>query len=805
MKKFLIVFILIIGSILVCSCSKSITVTFDPNNGTETPVAVTADSGSIEPMKIPVKEGYFFGGWWTEKEGGKQWLFNEYKTYDGLILYAHWLDTMLTVIYDSNLPQGESLSTLEEERQHLAHGSKVIRPQEPELDENNYFFKGWSKTAVSYTPWVFSTDTVLEDTVIYAFWERFAVVSFDLGFIGLEEIDGDKSLLYDKRARAGSKIKVTSDLKIKDKEYLFGGWYVDDNFSLLWSENNTIYVDIILFAKWDEAVRLTFDINAPQGADVEWEHSTEFIFKKDTILGYNWSYFDTDFAWFINRSLIPYDKNYLYAVNTWYYQNSEGEEEVFSDSVKLSEDTEVYAKWREANFYKFNGVYHELFHPLTTVESNPDKIYLNLGELPIIDPNDRSYFVGWFYKSNPSEQYFGEKVAPHTEFISKSFNVTSETFFEIRQEENQYYAILKPAFNSSHLVIPTYIYHSDGANSDYIYNYKIDLTEFPNIDTIVLSYNVLYNINYYIQFTYPEDRKINFYGQQATYSNIIYDNHIYYASKINVEEYVGLPYHSTKEELPPTRYYYNVYASNSVIQDSLFMPVKTLPIINISNNSKFPMIIEARFLDYYHYNMEDNILFCESNDLDTVNDYIANGRFSGSVAYDMHYLDYAKENYLIADNKLIYYMSMPSDIEIINNKLIVDLRKSEFSTISRINTNSIIINTAKEGYNFDGEVHVYIPSQVTLIENRAIKHAPNLSIYFMGACPQMVFRAKNAEDDYADDGTVASFNISKNAPHSNYYYNIITYYIKEQYQDSYADWIGKINWTNKMHIYTSNV
>lgn len=53
--------------------AKDVTVTFDPNGGTVTPVsAVTGEDGTLSSLPVPTRDGYIFNGWYSAPSGGNK-------------------------------------------------------------------------------------------------------------------------------------------------------------------------------------------------------------------------------------------------------------------------------------------------------------------------------------------------------------------------------------------------------------------------------------------------------------------------------------------------------------------------------------------------------------------------------------------------------------------------------------------------------------------------------------------------------------------------------------------------------------
>lgn len=69
---------------------KPYTIIFDPNGGTvDTSSMETAPNGVLADLPIPIYEGYSFGGWYTERDGGTKISVSTVFT-QSITLYAHW-------------------------------------------------------------------------------------------------------------------------------------------------------------------------------------------------------------------------------------------------------------------------------------------------------------------------------------------------------------------------------------------------------------------------------------------------------------------------------------------------------------------------------------------------------------------------------------------------------------------------------------------------------------------------------------------------------------------------------------------
>ena len=134
-------------------------VTFD-NEGTRT-TAIIDNGAKLTAPAAPTKEGYRFGGWYYDNNGGKaKWDFDTDTVTRAMALTAKWVQTY-TVAFDTNGGSAVNPVTVDA-------GSTVTKPADP--TKSGYTFGGWYKDSTLQTPWDFANGTVTADTTLYAKW-----------------------------------------------------------------------------------------------------------------------------------------------------------------------------------------------------------------------------------------------------------------------------------------------------------------------------------------------------------------------------------------------------------------------------------------------------------------------------------------------------------------------------------------------------------------------------------------------------------------------------------------------------------
>lgn len=134
-------------------------VTFD-NEGTRT-TAIIDNGVKLTAPAAPTKEGYRFGGWYYDNNGGKaKWNFDTDTVTRAMTLKAKWVQTY-TVTFETSGGSAVNPVTVDAV-------STVTKPADPM--KSGYTFGGWYKDSTLQTPWDFANGTVTADTTLYAKW-----------------------------------------------------------------------------------------------------------------------------------------------------------------------------------------------------------------------------------------------------------------------------------------------------------------------------------------------------------------------------------------------------------------------------------------------------------------------------------------------------------------------------------------------------------------------------------------------------------------------------------------------------------
>lgn len=143
--------------------TERVTVTF--NTDTENPPSpqtIPQLSSANEPID-PVRDGYTFGGWYTDETFTIEYEFASLVDSDTTI-YAKWIATPSVVTFETN---GGNMIT----PQDVYVGDLIIRPADPTKDGFNFI--GWYKNENLTQAWNFNTDLMpANDMTLYAKWVK---------------------------------------------------------------------------------------------------------------------------------------------------------------------------------------------------------------------------------------------------------------------------------------------------------------------------------------------------------------------------------------------------------------------------------------------------------------------------------------------------------------------------------------------------------------------------------------------------------------------------------------------------------
>lgn len=154
-------------NLYLINTSDEVTITFDPNGGTlnagdET--KTVQHNGTYGEMPTPIRSGYHFDGWYTEKDGGTKVDANtSVATKEAHTLYARWSEAKFNITLD---PNGGTLANTTYEVTYNSPYGELPTPNRAGYDFDGWFTEKDGGTKVEASTVV----TAAEPHTLYAHW-----------------------------------------------------------------------------------------------------------------------------------------------------------------------------------------------------------------------------------------------------------------------------------------------------------------------------------------------------------------------------------------------------------------------------------------------------------------------------------------------------------------------------------------------------------------------------------------------------------------------------------------------------------
>nr|MCR5047862.1 InlB B-repeat-containing protein [Saccharofermentans sp.] len=210
-------------------------VDFYMNDGTDTVFDhqdVRDGYSASAPSNEPVREGYRFDGWCTDRAGDYPYDFSNAVTLD-FPLYAKWVKQVTVSFVYADDPI-HIIGT-----QSIDVGTSVTRPDDPVRE--GYVFGGWYADAACTTEYDFGTK-IYETKTIYARWIPAYTVTFNTL--------GGSDIASQTVAEGGT--ATPPETNPVREGYVFGGWYAEEACTTEYDFSSPVTADVIIYAKWEE-------------------------------------------------------------------------------------------------------------------------------------------------------------------------------------------------------------------------------------------------------------------------------------------------------------------------------------------------------------------------------------------------------------------------------------------------------------------------------------------------------------------------------------------------------------------------
>jgi uncharacterized protein (TIGR02145 family)/uncharacterized repeat protein (TIGR02543 family) len=224
------------------------TVTFNPNGGSvDTAYRVTGTNGRLASLSTPVRSGYMFDAWYTERTGGdKITATTVFRAND--TVYARWTVAVYLVSFDvsgCNFIPPASTSPVD---------GKLSSLPTPTCGDTRTF-DGWYTARMGSGDKVTTSRVYTENTVIYVNWIQHYKVTFNPNG-GMVSID------YDITGPDGKLASLPTPTAPPVGGYAFDGWYSSGGVKI--TTNYVFRGDATVVAEWspiDVSYTVTFNAN----------------------------------------------------------------------------------------------------------------------------------------------------------------------------------------------------------------------------------------------------------------------------------------------------------------------------------------------------------------------------------------------------------------------------------------------------------------------------------------------------------------------------------------------------------------
>ena len=224
------------------------TVTFDVQGVGTAPQKISVEKDSkLTDAQLPnlTADGKLFGGWYKEPSCTTKWNKNTDTVTKDITLYAKWYNSqpwteinpateLFTVTFDV---QGVGTAP---QKISVEKDSKLTDEQLPNLTADGKVFDGWYKESTCTTKWNKDTDTVTQDTTLYAKWINLFKVQFNARRLG-----NNPAEIIVQDGEAIQTLPNPSHLT-----WNFEGWFKDKNNTQAWNASDKVSENITLHAKW---------------------------------------------------------------------------------------------------------------------------------------------------------------------------------------------------------------------------------------------------------------------------------------------------------------------------------------------------------------------------------------------------------------------------------------------------------------------------------------------------------------------------------------------------------------------------
>ena len=240
------------------------TLTFDANGGTTNVAKKNIRYGDYYgEMPTPVRKGYSFVGWFTEKNGGEQITSSDKYLLDSdSTLFAHWSINSYTVTYDYWTNGGTNVSVAQKNFNYGAQVDLSVTAGKVEDGYGNWTFVGWN-TDAGATTGLNSITMSDSDITLYAIYKKDITVTL------IQQKGTDTTTTQKTLFKTVYNNETDAEFEISNA-YYWSDWTLTGWTTATGAEeapmygNHTVYAfrnNVTLYALYMKEITLAYDTN----------------------------------------------------------------------------------------------------------------------------------------------------------------------------------------------------------------------------------------------------------------------------------------------------------------------------------------------------------------------------------------------------------------------------------------------------------------------------------------------------------------------------------------------------------------
>lgn len=237
--------------------------------------AFTSGVTDIKKLPVPVREGYKFGGWYSDTTYKKAVKSIPKKTANDLTLFAKWIAPYRVIMHDGETTKIYKGFTLNKAK--ALAGCPFKR--------TDAAFTGWSLTEGSNDITYLNKEKLTEPELIveegiltlhlYAVWQSDFTIDADMGGGDYGEKEKNRIPTEYTYAEILKKAITLPKAMVRDG-YKFGGWFDSATDKKITKITKTTCRNYVLYAKWTPLTyQITYKANAPKGSKVTGKMSSQ--------------------------------------------------------------------------------------------------------------------------------------------------------------------------------------------------------------------------------------------------------------------------------------------------------------------------------------------------------------------------------------------------------------------------------------------------------------------------------------------------------------------------------------------------